>query len=648
MRKFIKSGISAALALMMAVAFPASAQAATYKDISPSHYAYAAVDWVSNPANGSFMVGDASNNFNPNRTLDKFEIANIIALAAGYKYNPTPAEQEIFDRAYETYKPYLDSKAAQYAKWSKTADRAIAYLMYRNVLTGTDLESFITKTNGIETVNNLTKQEAIVFMIRMDGKQSNVEAITLPYRSPYNDDAQIKAEYKKYIYYAKETGIAIGSDGSINPNREVTRAEMAQMFYNMLGSRVNTQPTLPSTPTSTATTTVTGVVESVYQDTYVYITANNVPSLYSFATNALIFIDNLQKSATFLVKGMNVTAVVNANNQIVSLVARTGAADTPATPTTPTAGLSEDEGYVAAISTLQANSLSIKTQRVKLTTGEIIQEEKAYTLATNCTINRGTKTVLFADIKVNDIISFKYSGTVLYEISLQEKDRTITGTLIEKKYVETSSTPVMVIEDDKGVKYELRITSSTYFQRGNSRNLTWSDIRVGDSIEAQCEYDRILNVYASGKRSTVSGTIEEIRLSENTQQVVLRKNDRTVETYAISSDTFDIYELRVGMGVKLYLDSREIYDMEITSDPRTYTNYLIGYIQSIRSGSTIVVADSTSSNANTYSVTINNNTIIESSTNSSMNFSNLKVDMRVYIEFTAANSGVAKYITILK
>ncbi len=215
-----KSILALALALILIASFPGAAFAMTYKDVPYSHYAYTAVDWVSNPANGSFMVGDAANNFNPNRTLDKFETAKIFAVAAGYKYaasSISTAERELFDRSYSEWQSLLDSQASQYSKWSRTADREIAYLLYKNILTPTDVATFVTRTGGVEQVNLISKQEAIVYMVRLDGKQTNAESISLPYHTPYKDDAQIRADYKKYLYYAKEVGIA--PNAQLHPRR---------------------------------------------------------------------------------------------------------------------------------------------------------------------------------------------------------------------------------------------------------------------------------------------------------------------------------------------------------------------------------------------------------------------------------------------
>ncbi|MDR1665136.1 MAG: S-layer homology domain-containing protein [Clostridiales bacterium] len=663
-KRFKKKTRLTALALLVAMVlpavFPAAVYAATYRDVPPTHYAFAAVDWVSNPVNGSIMVGDAANNFNPTKVLDKFEAAKIYAMAAGFKYSTATiaaAEQEIFDRSYESNRAFLDSMAGQYVRWNKTADREIAYLLYQGILTTSDVTRFITKSNNVETINNLTKQEAIVYVVRLDKKQSVADAITVPYHSPFKDDAQINADYKKYVYYAKEAGIATGSDGYFNPARNITRAEMAQTFYSMLSNRPGSSTYSPGA-VSTNGSAIYGTIDSVYMDTHVYIasTSDNVPRIYKFAPNAVILVDNVQRAPAFLVRGMYATALVNTSGEIINLVAQTNA---PVTPTPAPNGvlpsnLLENEGYVTAVSPLSGGIVTIKTQRVRLT-GEIVTDENAYAVVANCVIKRGENVVTFNDIKVNDIIFFQYNGNTIYNIELQEKNRTIFGTLSEKKFVDLTSTPVLVIEDDKRVKYELRVSSSTIINRNGSRNLTWDELKIGDAIEADCEYDTLVAVYATGERTTVnSAVLEEIHITQNTQQIAVRRSDRSLTVHTVTPDTYDVHDLRIGMELRLYMDSQEVYDILVLSgetannnsnQPQTNILTVYGKILSINNSYSFVVSDFDRNNAQ-YTVYLSANTI-NVDTNRQINLEVLKPGANVYITFTANDSFEAKMIKVL-
>jgi hypothetical protein len=537
--------------------YPVAVFGASFRDVPASHFARDAIEWVANPANGSIMVVDASNNFNPNRSMDKFEAARIFAIAAGYKYasaSISPAEQQLFDRSFNEWRHVPEGMAGRYSRWSRTADREIAYLLHKNILTASDVGQFVTRTNNTETVNRLTKEEAIAWMVRLDGRQSRAEAVLLPYHTPYRDDGQIRADLKKYVYYAREIGLAVGSDGFINPTRPVTRAELALLFYNLLGLRPSATQ---ETNTDTINTTVTGTIDFIFQNNRIYINTGGQPHVYSWAANAVVTVDGTQKSIASLNRGMQATAMVNTSGEIVNLNASTSVVEavqeTAATPVI----TFEDEGYVSAVT---AGTVTLRIQRVRIS-GEIININRTFTMSSGSNILRGDTPVPFSDIRVNDIALFSYSGTEIHEMKLTERNRTIHGTLLEKKIVGVN-TVVLVIEDESQ-KYELRVTPGTYFERNNQRGIAWDGLRVGDTVVAECEYDRLRAVYATGSRSTAVGTVEEITITQNRRQILLRSANGTVVAYTFATGDESMYSLRIGMEIRLHLDSREIMSIDI-------------------------------------------------------------------------------------
>jgi hypothetical protein len=344
------------------------------------------------------------------------------------------------------------------------------------------------------------------------------------------------------------------------------------MFYNTL---TETKQTNSSTNTNAS---ISGTIEAVYtvssSEAYIQSVLNGETRLFRFASNATINIDNIQKTASNLQAGMSFHAILNNNNEILSIAARTNIPSPTPFPTAtielpaanipetlPASMLTEEEGYITNISIFPENVLTIITKRIRLT-GERIVEEKLFTVSPACTIFKNGAAVPFYTIQVNDLVSYYYAGNVIYAIEVLEKERVIHGHLIEKKYNELTGTPVLIIESNDNKIYELRVTSNTYIQR-RERSVSWFDLRVGDTIEAHCEYDALINVYAYGIRSAASGTLEAIYITTDRQSIVLRDFDNNLETYVITHDAYDIYRLRLGMELWLYLDSLEVYDIYI-------------------------------------------------------------------------------------
>jgi hypothetical protein len=302
-----KRRISTAIAIMLAllITTPVFAQTAAFRDVPANHFAFEAINWVSDPANGAFMVGDAGNNFNPGRHLNKFEAAQIYAMAAGFRHvthTLPPAEREVFTRSFEKFRPFLDEMAAEFSSWNRTVDREIAFLLYRDILTTDEVRGFVTRTGTTETRPLLTRQQAVAWMVRLVGQAAHAQAVSLPHHTPFRDDAMISPSLRRYVYHARELGIIQGAGGYMNPLGQFTRAEMATVFYNALSKKDEAPPTQGS-PVS-----ISGTIANVHLDTHISIISASGTDTFEIAPNAVIAIDNQQRTASFLREGM--TALV--------------------------------------------------------------------------------------------------------------------------------------------------------------------------------------------------------------------------------------------------------------------------------------------------------------------------------------------------
>ncbi|MCL2499214.1 MAG: S-layer homology domain-containing protein [Defluviitaleaceae bacterium] len=638
---------AAVLAMIMTVAFTlpvtANNQTTPFRDVPATHFAFNAINWISHPDNGGIMVGDAAGNFHPNQTLNKFEAARVYAMAAGYR----PASHTVaadlraeINRSFEQWRPFLDSMAAQHPQWSRIADREIAFLLYRNVLTTADVEKFIG--------TRLTNQEAVAWMVRLIGRQAHAAAIVIPFSNPFNDDALIAQEYIRYVYYARQAGYIAGGGGNMfNPTNEFTRAQVAVLFYNVLGDGNIVPPPGSTTPSST----VSGTVEMVYRNTQVFISSPLGPQNYHITQDATIIVDNVQRSAAFIRVGMSINAVLNAQGEIISLVARTVAAETnqpqpqpsPGPVTTPIT-LVENEGFV--ISTL-ANpaTITIRTQWVRIT-GQIVNEERTFTFAPNAKITRGGVTVPLSDAQQNDIAFFRFNGTVIYELELEDREREVSGTLLERRSVDTQGNQVIIIETLTGELYELRVTAVTLISRGNRLNVTLADLRIGDAVTATLESGTMTKLHAVGQQTIVQGRLTEIRINQHLSQITVLKETGHSHVYTIMPGMYDIYSLRIGMDIRIFLDSWEVMDIQVVAQSGQQTAAVLGYIQAIRTGQQLVVISMDGQTQRSHTIIIDNTTI-NTATGARLDFNQLRVNMNIYIVMVGPQSNVARAVTIL-
>ena len=181
---------------------PLYASASSFRDISSTHFAYDAINFAKDPANGAFLVGDIHGNFNPRRHMNMFEASRVFALAAGF-LNPSPAlsleRLQVQEGARELFAPFLEFMSDEYGRWNASFDPEVSYLMYRGILTVDDVGGFISLIGNNESIGFLTLNDASVWALRMLGESIDEDAL-LPE----------------------------------NLNRNITRAELAVILYEAL------------------------------------------------------------------------------------------------------------------------------------------------------------------------------------------------------------------------------------------------------------------------------------------------------------------------------------------------------------------------------------------------------------------------------
>ena len=530
-KKTIKTALLAAAIIFM---FPGTAHAALYRDVPETHFAYEAVEWVSNPANGSIMVGDAARNFNPTRTINKFNAAKTLAIAAGYKYTDasiSSAERDLYERSYESFKTLLDSLGQQFNGWDKTADRQIAFLMYLEILTPADLSGFMVKSGNTEYIHNLSRQEAVGWLVKLVKKQEEADAITLPYHSPFRDDAQIGAEYKKSIYFAHEAGFLPASDGFFNPSRSISRAELAQMIFNMLSDGDSS-----STPSQEDANTITGTVSETHLDTHVSITdrAGETTRL-PYASNVVVTIDNTQRAPVFLTRGMTVTALLNSRGEITSLMAQTISTQTqePRPDAPAPAVLMENEGRVVSSAD---RALTIETRRLR-PNGEIIEDIIEYTLSNDAATQKDGATVPFDEIKEGDIVAFTYNGFTIHSITISETGHESEATrsqehgVIEEIFIAKNSQRVTIRKADESL-YSYAVNQSLY---------NAAELRVGMEVRLYLDnmevYDIMIMAAASGATESISFIYGKVSALGSSSFTVVDASTNRAHTIHVTANT---------------------------------------------------------------------------------------------------------------
>lgn len=661
-KRFICFTAAIAMSLNTAVA------AASFSDVPSTHWAHSAISSI---ADLGYMVGDDTGNYKPNLIIDRFYAAKVMAKYAGYKSaGYTATEKAEQDAAYEKHKASLAAMKTKYSKWDTTADKELAYLLEKGIMTAADLDRFVISSNGAESLRGLSKEDAAVFIVRMMGHEAEMLANAQATWNLYADDASITADKKPSVYYLKKIGVlSAGADNIFSPRNNVTKAVFATMLNS---ARTHTGATATG---NTANANFAGKIVELYPSRYAVQVeaADGQKSIHNVAQGTSITIDGAVKSFADLEAGMTFTAVL-ANDAFSNIIALSGKAVQPSvqppvqppvqpeqpttqppstsnpttTPSYPTATMPDMpmqkiEGTVKNVNTTQ-KTISIEVKLIG-SSGAIYTEERIFALASNCKISRGTETVNLSSISSGDIVTLEIAGTTVYSIAAQVANMSFTGVLKEKIGATNSLTAQYIITDSSGKDFELNVAANTSIERDGRYNLKWSDLKLGDTVTLKTNYNTIDSIIAQGTRTTTEGVIKEIHLYDNNigTVVFIESLTNTEKEYGLNTATVDVYSLRVGDKLRLRLDSWEIDSytkLEISS-----TQSVTGEVSSLKSTSFSIKPFSSGStttihfDANTY--------VYNAVTREPATVGSIKNGMELFVTYQHGSSNYATAITIL-
>ena len=660
MKKLLKD-CKTLFAIMLACLFlPLDAFAAiTFKDVDSKFWGYEYINFVSERG---LMIGDTSGNFRPNDLIDKFQAAMVLARISGFKYSGmTQTEQQYYDRAYEKNKNLLSQYSNKFSRWNKSSDREVAFLLEKEILTVEDLNQFVVEMeNGQERIRALSREEAAMFITKVLGQ--NQEALSSSFNFKFADDNTMNPQYKPYIYYLHSKGIFIPDENNnFNPKGGVTRAIIATILKRVLTlDEISTDIIDDDTPLSNGMVNITSIVGTV-DEYYAQVNALQVilndgtKIIYPLSKELSIYIDGFLKPITDLKKGMGFSAVLN-DSSIVSMVVSSapakpignGANENENTSNNQTnqnnqgtqnTSSQEISGVVTSVSSIY-KTISIKAV-TKDNNDSVVFKTETLSFANNCAITRNGQTIGIENISVGDNIKGRYN-TQLTSVDVAKSNIDFSATLVDKVSDSQLGSVLVVKNDDRYYCFSVA-SRSRITRQGTSGNISWNNLRIGDTLTLKSSGGIIDEIYATGTASRVEGVVENLFMSNYTSKLTLKDDYNNLNIYNIVPNTIDIYTLRVGSRVVLELDSKEIVRVTVLSGSSDSTT---GTVNSV-SGSKMTLKDA-NYNYNLRELTINANTIIvDSKTGNRISINSVREGQRVYVILENAQSSVVKTITIL-
>lgn len=678
--RFIRA---AAVSLAAAISVPSAAFAAEFKDVPKTFWAYNAIEEITSQG---LMVGDFSGNFNPDSYIDKFDTSRILAKVLGYNYgSATQQDNEYYENLYQEKKSFIDQYAKAFTKWNSSSDREIAFLLDKGVLKNEDLNQFVIRsTEGKEQLRALSREEFAVFLVRMMGKTD--EAAKYQITDKFSDDASINSAKRQSVYYLKSLGIISGTtDNKFNPNGAVTRADFCVLLNNTLkymGKTISADTTASSSAGDSGSVvnnieTVSGSLDKYFPSlNVIQLSVGTTQKLYKVTSGAAVKIDGFNGSLSELKEGMTITALLN-NSEVVQIDASSSLPQTTETiqPVQPTqtvqaaespqqietqtqsasasgsitATISEDDltMIVGSVESVNESSITLSYRMVN-SRDEINTQSKTYTFADNAVLTRNSSAITAADISTDDIASAKILGSKVYYLDVEGGSLVLNnGTLVKKYYNSSKNMPALVIETNDGKSYELYVTEDSKIARNTEDETPWNDLKVGDKVSFRTNLNKIESLEATGESRSLEGYVTSVRMESDGSYIGVSENENGTDAklYPVDINSVDLYSVRVGDKVKMYLESDEVSTVNVRKSGGS--NTVTGYVTSVKSTYILIEAYEDASSSRKKIKVDSDTAVLSSVTGKKIKVSALDEDMKVYVVLDDDDSSLAKTITVL-
>lgn len=614
------------LSMILAFTFAFSSTvvfAKTYSDVPTSHWAYNQIDYVTDKG---YMAGNTEGIFDVNAKIDPFEMSKTLARVAGYRdsANATDTERQVQEQIYNRFKTFLSQYNA-FSLWNSTANREIAFLLEKGVLTDADLNHFVVRTQeGYEKIIYPSRESLSQYLVKALGRE--VEATSLTSYDRFNDDASIADSKKPYVYYLRKTGVISGDTlNNFNPNDNVTKAAFATILYNVdikingvtidnndnntnnnSNNNNNNNNSNNNQSVDVVVTVVSGDLVEVNPkfNTLRIMHEDGKQKSYVLKSNANVYVNNQVSSIQDLDTTMTVSCVVENGTTVSTLRAtkpinnnnnsnnnnnwnnnnnsnnnnnwnnnnnnsNNNVVDNNDDDTFNPVDLETVNGSI--VSHMSGPNIPVEGIVVQTTTiksnGDVVTKDESYRVASSAYItHNGVKTSL-SKLNPEDRVTLKVSNGVAYSINSTSRFNLVKGTLVGKKYESVYDYYFTILPKGASEPEDYRLAEGTKYTRNDEEGVFYNDIRIGDKVELYLDLDEIIYIVAeSTDEDDVEGIIKEITINEHFGIVTLVESETNeTNTYTIQHRDYDVYKLKVGTRVTLELDSKEVVDVDIES-----------------------------------------------------------------------------------
>lgn len=567
-------GKTRAISLLLVLVFmfaSTNVYAQSFKDVPSTHWAYSFIEDMSKE---NIIAGDGTGNFLPAGNVTKPQA--VAMLVRAMKIDSTKTKQ-----ARQKYDTILTQAGVQ--EWFKDN---LAVALTAGIIKEEELKGFYSGNKEVDAQRMEVARYFTRAMGLVEEAQKNI------FRMPdYVDIEVLSTSDKQFLRILIDKNILDPKgDGQyrFNPYKTITRAEVAVMLskyytylkenllFNVLPSTAsNTVPEKQKQPTIDVNGTITNVTQIGSE---FYIAVKNklgTTATYRLNSKSDVKLDGTKVAYNSLAVGQNIEAEVEENTLYVTSLESTSV-------------IEEVDGIVKSVSTTRPYSITVD---YKLNSKSTTTERRTFTVESDADITLNGKTAYLKDIKEGDTVVVYSRNGIAQEIDVESKYKEVEGVIKEIKITTKDSKIIVVDEDDK--EYEFSVGSKAVIYR-NNRKAELKDLKKGDEVVLELEYDVVMDIEADVVESTDKGIIEAMLLSRTSAQITIKRSDDKLVTYGVSPEaeikisrnTAKIDELKVGYYVELDIEGDEIVYLSATA--RESTNTKTGIVEYMNSRSGLI------------------------------------------------------------
>jgi len=445
----------------------------------------------------------------------------------------------------------------------------IAVALEAGIISDETLRTFFD--NGVEKVAK--KDELTIYFTRAMGLEQAVKNKAI-WILPFDDKELIPLQIQPYVHEMYDKKIVTGdTENKFNPNFPVNRATMATMLSRVY-DYMEANNVVVAPVNDEKTVTVEGTISSILKaSNEIYITIEDIRGLktaYKVNSNTIVKIDDEKATSDDLLEGSNVEAEVTEDYRVISISIE-----------------GNDEDYSGIVKSVIISSPSTMTIEYKENNKTLT---KSFYIDNNADISLNGEDAFVYEIKDGDMAELKIVNNRIVEIDAESKNKYIEGTIDNIIY---NPNPQISIKDEDNNKYQLELSDDVDIKR-NNKKAQLTDLRNGDKVEVEIEYNIITDIEAKVVKNDDEGTIRAILISTQPELTILNEDGDEV-TYPISKDSVieidrdnaSIYDLRLGYLVELEIEGNSI--VAIDAESREQSDRYSGKIEYINQSANVIV-----------------------------------------------------------